>query len=72
MLGLSCRIVGRPDVAEDLLQEACVKAFKQIKSLKEPERVAGGFKRIVVNQCINHVNKQNLMELTDNYTLFNT
>lgn len=72
MLGLSCRIVGRQDVAEDLLQEAFVKAFKQLKSLKEPDRFAGWFKRIVVNQCMNHVNKQNLMELADNHTVLNS
>lgn len=55
MLGLCVRMVERVDIAEDILQESFIKAFSQLKKLKEPKKFNGWFKRIVINQCVSYI-----------------
>lgn len=59
MLGLCIRMIGRRDIAEDVLQDAFIKAFGQIKKVKEPKRFAGWFKRIVINECLMQLKQNN-------------
>jgi RNA polymerase sigma-70 factor (ECF subfamily) len=56
MLGLCIRMTGKRDAAEDILQEAFIKAFTGLSKLKKPASFAGWFKRIVVNLCIDYLN----------------
>ncbi|MFT6845019.1 MAG: RNA polymerase sigma-70 factor (ECF subfamily) [Flavobacteriales bacterium] len=61
MLGLCLRMIGKNDVAEDALQEAFIKAFSQLSRLKEPNRFAGWFKRIVINECLIQLKQKNYL-----------
>lgn len=45
-------MTGNQSDAEDLLQEAFMIAFRNLKQLKEPNQFGGWLKRIVVNECI--------------------
>jgi len=46
--------------AEDVLQEAFVRAFKNINSFKGDSTFGAWLKRIVINTAINHVKKRKL------------
>ena len=52
------RMVGDSDTAQDLLQEAFVKVFKNLDKLTEEKAIAGWIKRIVVNTGLEHVRKK--------------
>ncbi len=52
MFNICTRMTGNYTSAEDILQEAFIIAFKNIKQLKEPLQFGGWLKRIVVNECI--------------------
>lgn len=52
MYNICIRMTGNQSDAEDLLQEAFILAFKNLKQLKEPAQFGGWLKRIVVNECI--------------------
>ncbi len=57
----SClRITNNRDDAEDVLQEAFVSAFGNLKSYRGESSFGAWLKRIVVNKAINHVNKRRL------------
>ncbi|QTD38274.1 RNA polymerase sigma factor [Polaribacter batillariae] len=49
-------------VAEDIMQEAFIKAFKKIESYKEEVAFGAWLKRIVINQSIDYL-KKNKLEL---------
>jgi len=55
MLGLCVRMTGNKSTAEDILQEAFIKAFSRLKQLKEPQKLAGWLKRIVLNECMDYI-----------------
>jgi len=59
MFNVSLRILGQREDAEDVVQEAFIKMFNKLDSLKEPAAFTGWFKRIVVNNSINYVKKRN-------------
>ena len=40
-----------PHAAEDAVQEACLAAFRNIRSLKKPQAFKGWFMRILANRC---------------------
>jgi len=44
--------------AEDLLQEAFVKMFRELPSFRGQSTLGAWLRRIVINQCINHIRKQ--------------
>ena len=52
MFNICTRMTGNQSDAEDLLQEAFMIAFRNLKQLKEPNQFGGWLKRIVVNECI--------------------
>ena len=52
------RILNDKEDAEDILQEVFVKAFSEIKSLKNVESFGGWIKRIAINQSLNFLRKK--------------
>ncbi len=54
------RIVNNIEEAEDILQEAFLSAFRNIKSYKWEAAFGAWLKRIVVNYSINHIRKKKL------------
>lgn len=52
------RITNDQEIAQDLLQEAFIKAFKRINDLEEPKAFAGWLKRIVVNLGLEYMRKK--------------
>lgn len=54
------RIVNDREDAEDILQEVFVKAFSEIKSLKNVESFGGWIKRIAINQSLNYLRKNKI------------
>lgn len=55
MLRLAKRVVGVNAVAEDLLQDAFVKAFQSLHSLRDENYFGGWLKRIVVNESMDYM-----------------
>lgn len=62
MLLVAHRYVKDRFIAEDVMQEAFVKAFKNIKNYKNEVAFGAWLKRIVINQSIDHL-KKNKLEL---------
>ncbi|MEM6263888.1 MAG: RNA polymerase sigma factor [Bacteroidota bacterium] len=58
MFNVSVRISNDYMEAEDVLQEAFVRAFKHINSFKGESTFGAWLKRIVVNTAINHLRKK--------------
>lgn len=54
------RIVNDREDAEDIIQEVFVKAFSEIKSLKNVESFGGWIKRIAINQSLNYLRKNKI------------
>ena len=54
------RIVNDREDAEDILQEVFLKAFSEIKSLKNVECFGGWIKRIAINQSLNYLRKNKI------------
>jgi RNA polymerase sigma factor (sigma-70 family) len=57
MYNLCLRMVPDKPEAEDLLQEAFVKAFRNLHSFRGESSLGAWLRRIVVNQCLNHIRK---------------
>jgi len=55
--GLFRRFCNETTLADDLSQRVFLKMWKQIRSLKHPERFAGWLKRIAINEWIDHQRK---------------
>ncbi len=60
MFNVALRIVNDHGDAEDVLQEAFIAAFKNLKAFKGDSTFGAWIKRIVVNKSINHLNKKRL------------
>ncbi len=60
MYNTCVRMVGDKVLAEDLLQEAFVDVFRNIKSYKGQSTPGAWIKRIVVNNCISHLRKRKM------------
>ncbi|MFO7935925.1 MAG: RNA polymerase sigma factor [Bacteroidales bacterium] len=52
MYNTTLRIVGDPDDAEDVMQEAFLKAFTRIKTYRGEVRFGAWLKKIVINQAL--------------------
>lgn len=61
MYNICRRMIGDEDDAKDVLQDAFVTVFTNIKKLKEEATFSAWVKRIVVNQCINTLKKKQLL-----------
>ncbi|MCK5371206.1 MAG: RNA polymerase sigma factor [Cyclobacteriaceae bacterium] len=73
MFNICCRIIGNQDEAEDVLQEAFVNAFQNIKSYQGKASFGAWLKKIVVNKAISHLRKHQMemVELEDRFELKN-
>jgi RNA polymerase sigma-70 factor, ECF subfamily len=58
LLAMAQRIVQDPELAEDTLQDALVIAWRDIRSLREPERFDAWLRRLVVNLCIRQATRE--------------
>ncbi|MFT4202415.1 MAG: sigma-70 family RNA polymerase sigma factor [Chitinophagaceae bacterium] len=58
MYNVCIRMVREKSLAEDLLQEAFLTAFDNLKNLREPARFGGWLKQITVRKCIQSVAHQ--------------
>lgn len=60
MFNICFRIVGSQEMAEDVLQEAFVNAFQNLKSFQGKSSFGAWLKRIVVNKAISYLRKNQL------------
>jgi RNA polymerase sigma-70 factor (ECF subfamily) len=60
MYSTALRIVQQQDEAEDVVQEAFIKAFNKLGSFKEEGSFGSWLKRIVVNTALNKVNRRKI------------
>jgi len=58
MYNIAIRFVSNQQDAEDLLQEAFIKAFKNIRGFKGESSFGSWLKRIVINTCLDFVKKK--------------
>jgi RNA polymerase sigma factor (sigma-70 family) len=69
MYNICLRIVGSAESAEDVLQNSFIDIFSKIDSFRFEATIGAWIKRIVVNNCINHLKKRRLVfaELNESY-----
>ena len=60
MYNLAFRILNNREDTEDILQEAFVECFRNIKSFRFESTFGAWLKKIVVNKCINHLKKRKI------------
>ncbi len=61
MYNICRRMLGDPEEAKDVLQDSFIDAFSRIKTLKNEVTFSAWLKRIVINNCINHLKKKRLV-----------
>ena len=68
MFNTAYNFVKDDDIAQDVMQEAFIKAFKKIESFSGEATFGAWLKRIVVNQSLDYIKKQKIqtVELNDN------
>ncbi len=64
MFQISLRMLNNRADAEDILQESFVKAFNKLTQFKYESSFGAWLKRIVINNCINQLNKRKLNWIT--------
>ena len=52
MFNISIRMTGNREDAEDIVQESFIKAFKNLKQLREGKMFGGWLRQIVINNCL--------------------
>lgn len=69
MYNICLRMTNSQEDAEDLLQNSFVDVFSKLQSFRAESSIGAWIKRIVVNNCINHLKKRRLKfdELIENY-----
>lgn len=58
MYNVALRMTGDRGTAEDILQDAFIKAFSEINKIKDEKAFGGWLKRIVINCCIDEARKK--------------
>lgn len=67
MFNVCYRIVNQQEEAEDVLQEAFIRMFRQIEGFRKESSFGAWFKRIVVNGALNYVKrKKKVVNLYEN------
>ena len=61
MYNICRRMLKDPELAKDILQDSFIQAFKNINRLKNEVTFSAWLKRIVINNCINHLKKNQLL-----------
>lgn len=60
MYSVCTRMMGDRATAQDVMQDAFVDVFKNIKSYKGESTVGAWIKRVVVNRCLTHLRKRKI------------
>ena len=71
MLGICRQYVKDIHYAEDLLLSGFLKVFTKLSTFKHEGSFEGWIRRIMVNTCISHLRKKNLLNLSDEDFVFN-
>ena len=58
-------LLGDADEAQDAVQEALIKAWRNWSSLRDPERFGAWFERIVVNVCRDRLRRHRTLRMVD-------
>lgn len=61
MFNVAVRMTNNRGLAEDILQDAFIKAFTEIHKLKDEKAFGGWLKRIVINRCIDVSRKEKMI-----------
>ena len=61
MYSTSLRIVGTPEDAEDIMQEAFLKAFRKLETYEGEVSFGAWLKRIVINHSIDYLKKRKMV-----------
>ncbi|MFK7904954.1 MAG: RNA polymerase sigma factor [Chitinophagales bacterium] len=61
MYNITLRIMGKPEDAEDVLQDAFIDVFTKINSFRGEAAIGAWIKRIVINKSLNAVKKKKLI-----------
>ena len=61
MYNVAVRMTNNKELAEDVLQDSFVKAFTEIKKLKNEKAFGGWLKRIIINRCIDVARKEKML-----------
>lgn len=60
-MGIAYGIVRDADIAEDAVQSALIKAWRELPTLRDPDRFEPWLHRIVVNECYEHARSKRRM-----------
>ena len=60
MFNICFRMLNNKEEAEDMLQESFTDAFMKLESFRYKSSFGAWIKRIVINNCINHINKKKI------------
>ncbi|GJM30996.1 MAG: DNA-directed RNA polymerase sigma-70 factor [Cyclobacteriaceae bacterium] len=63
MYNICRRMMGNDDDAKDVLQDSFIQAFTKLNTLKKEELFPAWIKRIVVNRCLNQLQKSKVFKL---------
>jgi RNA polymerase sigma-70 factor (ECF subfamily) len=67
MYNLAYRMLNNREDAEDILQETFIDCFRNINSFRFESTFGAWLKRILINKCINHLQKKKIdLTITDN------
>ena len=58
LFAIAQRILRDVDRAEDALQDTLVIAWRDLRSLRDPDRFDGWLGRVLVNECTNHASRE--------------
>lgn len=72
MYNVAVRITGENEEAEDVLQEAFVSAFQNLKNYRAESSFGSWLKRIVINRALNHVQRHKKDLMMSEETLIET
>ncbi|MCW8997229.1 MAG: RNA polymerase sigma factor, partial [Kangiellaceae bacterium] len=68
---LALRICREPSLAQDVVQDVFIKVMKSIHSFREEGAFAGWIRRIVSNETINRIRRQNHLQLVNDEQISN-
>ncbi|WOC40078.1 sigma-70 family RNA polymerase sigma factor [Polaribacter sp. HL-MS24] len=71
MLGVCRQYVKDMHHAEDLLLQGFLKVFTNLHTFKNEGSFEGWIRRIMVNTCISHLRKKNLIDVSEEDRIFN-
>ena len=57
------------DEAKDVMQEGFIQAFSKLSSLKKEKMFSGWIKRIMINKCLNAINRKKETEVLEEDTM---